>query len=841
MARGTDRRPLRFARPAGSAPARILVLSADMGEGHDAAARAIEEQAHRLWPQASIHRLDTLQVMGPGVGPVFRRIYVANVQTTPWLYEFFYAALWRFRWFAEASKRFVGAWCGRALAPQLDRMAPDLVITTYPLATAGMAWLRRHRRTTVPTAAWVTDFAPHPFWVYDDIDLTLVLHEQCLAAARRAEPRARLRVGALPVTERFRTAGDAQVRAPGRAADGLLQVLVSCGSLGFGAVDRAVDAALTAGSQVRVRVVCGRNEPLRRRLAARADARLAALGWVSDMPGLLAGSDVVVSNAGGATALEAWAAGRPVVMVDPIAAHGRGNAELMAAAGLSVTCETPAELTAHLRGLLAEPGRLGAAADRVRAYAESADLADDLGHVATLATPGIDDGRPPASPDSTQGALSAPGPTRGASPGDRVRAQDAFFLHVETPHVPQQIGALLRLGPVDGAPVRLSAVRAVVESRLPGLPSLRRRLAPGRSAWARPRWAVDEVDLDRHVTSRVVPADGLAGAVDEFFSSALPRDRPLWHVQLLEGLPGNQTALVVKLHHVLGDGLSAIGTLDRLLDPVGAPRPLHALAKGRQATFPRADARRIACGLGQLARHGTAGASGLSGEMSTSMRHLVTAQLDLTTVRATARGLGVRTSELLLTLFADGLSRIPEIAATAPTIRAMVPFALRSDRAAADAGNWTGAISADLPVAAMSPADRLRMVRTELAGRLRGGEPYAARAVMLGMGVLPFPLHGLLARGTYRRTWFNAIVSYIPGVSRPRQLAGAGLVETYPVLPLAEGVGLAAGLLSWSGDVGVGITVDPTLVPSADRLPAALRAALAAFAEAAAVATPAPA
>lgn len=83
-----------------------------------------------------------------------------------------------------------------------------------------------------------------------------------------------------------------------------------------------------------------------------------------------------------------------------------------------------------------------------------------------------------------------------------------------------------------------------------------------------------------------------------------------------------------------------------------------------------------------------------------------------------------------------------------------------------------------------------------------------------------------------------AIVSYIPGVSRPRRLAGAELVETYPVLPLAEGVGLAAGLMSWSGQVGIGITVDPELVPAADRLPAALAEALSAYAETAPMGAP---
>ena len=41
-------------------PQRLLVVSADIGEGHNATARAVEERARRLWPGCEIRRLDTL-------------------------------------------------------------------------------------------------------------------------------------------------------------------------------------------------------------------------------------------------------------------------------------------------------------------------------------------------------------------------------------------------------------------------------------------------------------------------------------------------------------------------------------------------------------------------------------------------------------------------------------------------------------------------------------------------------------------------------------------------------------------------------------------------------------
>lgn len=360
---------------------RVLVVSAAMGEGHNATGRALSDAVGRLWPGASVTWLDTLEVMGAGVGPLFRWIYVSNVQTTPWLYEFFYRSLWRYRWFAEASKRFVGAWCGRRLAGKVAAIRPDLVISTYPLGTAGLEWLRRHGRLPVPTGAWVSDFAPHPFWVYGDIDLNLVMHRRAVEPALRCVPGAPVTVSAPPVRGEFQP-GDAEAaRAKLGLPDGAFIALVSCGSLGFGDVEDAATELLAAHPDVVPVVVCGRNDALRRRLAplAQREPRLRLLGWTDEMPAYTVAADVVVTNAGGATGLEALACGRPVLMHRPIAAHGKANAALMAEAGLAVVCARDGELAAAVQALIADPGQGKAMAEAATRHCSSTgDLTEGL-------------------------------------------------------------------------------------------------------------------------------------------------------------------------------------------------------------------------------------------------------------------------------------------------------------------------------------------------------------------------------------------------------------------------------------------------------------------------------
>ncbi|WP_052372394.1 MGDG synthase family glycosyltransferase [Amycolatopsis taiwanensis] len=381
---------------------KVLVVSAEMGEGHNATGRALQDAIGRLWPRATVTWLDTLDVMGRGVGPLFRWIYVSNVQTTPWLYEFFYRSLWRYRWFAAASKRFVAAWCGRRLAREVTRQRPDLVISTYPLGTAGLEWLRRHGKLPVPIGAWISDFAPHPFWVYGDIDLNLVMHECAIEPALRCVPGASVAVSAPPVRAEFKP-GDAEAaRARLGLPAGAFIALVSCGSLGFGDVGDAAKELLDAHPDVVPVVVCGRNEALLRRLRPLADRepRLRLLGWTDQMAEYTVAADVVVTNAGGATGLEALACGRPVLMHRPIAAHGRANATLMAEAGLAMVCAHDGELAAAVRSLIADPGQGKAMAEAaIRHCTTTGDLTEGL--LALAATAAVPSGTRPAGLDTS--------------------------------------------------------------------------------------------------------------------------------------------------------------------------------------------------------------------------------------------------------------------------------------------------------------------------------------------------------------------------------------------------------------------------------------------------------
>jgi UDP-N-acetylglucosamine:LPS N-acetylglucosamine transferase len=363
-----------------------LIVSADIGEGHNAAGRALQEAIARVWPGCRVGWLDALAALGPGFGGLARGFYVTQVQRTPRMYEFFFSAMWRHGWYLESTRQGMGQWFGRRMHAPIRAFDPDLIISTYPLGSAGLSWLRRHRQLSVPAGAWVPAFCPHPSWLYRNLDITYVMHRCALQVAVKAEPGLRVAVGALPVRDAFAPADQAAARARLGVDAGGFVAVVCAGSLGLGRVGDALSAVLAVSPGVQVVVVCGRNEALRQELAGRGEppGRLRVLGWTEDMPDWMTAADVVIGNAGGATGLEAVACGRPLVLFDPIAGHGRANAQLMASAGLAVLARSPAELTAAIRTMIRNPAARAGHAAAALAAAAGRRREDDLAELAAM-------------------------------------------------------------------------------------------------------------------------------------------------------------------------------------------------------------------------------------------------------------------------------------------------------------------------------------------------------------------------------------------------------------------------------------------------------------------------
>ena len=412
-----------------------------------------------------------------------------------------------------------------------------------------------------------------------------------------------------------------------------------------------------------------------------------------------------------------------------------------------------------------------------------------------------------------------------------------MFLHSQSTLLCQQVGALLLLEP---SLVHARDFRTAMRQRMAALPALRLRLERPGSRWRRPQWITDDhIDFSDRICQVSVGENGtpesLGEAVDSFFSAPCDPGRNPWEMMLVQGLPLGRTAVVVKVHHAVWDSHAIIATLSQLFDevtPHGAPSWAGAArassmpgparagpAAGPRSCWPGALARvrgaaRVTRGFGHLAAAGRAPRVSVCGPFTSHHRRYVPFKLPARDIALTARSLDTGITDFILTVITDALGRLlrsrgEDTAGRA--IRIAVPRARPSQAGqhGRSRGNRTTAVCVDLPLGPLPPAERLSAVRGQVTSHLRRGEQDAAALALRAMNLLPQPVQRRTAALLYQDRWFNLLVSVFPGIRRRHWLLGARVEEVYPVLALADGVGLAIGVMTWEGSLSIGILIPP--------------------------------
>jgi diacylglycerol O-acyltransferase len=451
---------------------------------------------------------------------------------------------------------------------------------------------------------------------------------------------------------------------------------------------------------------------------------------------------------------------------------------------------------------------------------------------------------------------------------ERLSAQDAVFLELEDSGTPMHIGAKLVF---EGSPLRdetgaldIGRLRAHLLARLHRFPKVRKRVTRlpllGRAVW------VDDEHfrLERHVRHVTLPREADVGAQREleaeFYSRRLDRERPLWEILAVDGLPDDRMALLCKLHHAFADGLAGVEFMALLLAPepsdqpgtprrwrAGEPPGLQDLLRdeaSRRIEFARStaeaaskalrnpagtldDARKYATGL----FHTVSGIVNPSSELpingrSGPNRALETFRIPLEEIRAIKQSLGGTINELVLSMVAGGLRGFLLGHGTSLdglSVRAMMPVSTRSDVDRGSLGNKIAVVVAALPVALQTARARHHVVRKGTIALQDSQQALGTDVVTwLAEWTIPRVMTELLQLSLRMRS-SNLMITNIHGPDETLYLLNAPLLEIYPVAELWSGQGLSVAVLSYAGFLHVGVNADPNIVSDPESFAASLR------------------
>jgi diacylglycerol O-acyltransferase / wax synthase len=455
----------------------------------------------------------------------------------------------------------------------------------------------------------------------------------------------------------------------------------------------------------------------------------------------------------------------------------------------------------------------------------------------------------------------------------RLRAADTAWLHMDRPTNLMVINAV----ELFDEPPDWERVKQIIQSRLVDrYPRFRQRVVESRLPLRPPRWEDDpDYALEHHVHHLALPAPGDRAALQELvgdlMTMPLDRNRPLWHIYLIDGF-GDGAAIINRMHHCIADGISLARVMLSMTDAdpeAGVAAPPGARSRARSTgRFPdlfgsteRAlsateqagvAAVRHGAGLvaspshavslaGAIARDGATAArllltpadaaSAIKGDPGISRRVAWGRPMPLAQVKEIAHSHNATVNDVLMAALSGALRRyLRDRGAPAREIQAMVPFNLRplDQPVPPDLGNKFGLVFLPLPVGVSGSYRRLTEVHKRMAEIKDGRDGPVSYALLSAAGLTPEPVERRIVdlftgKGT-------AIVTNVPGPSEPVYLAGTPVRNVLFWAPTSGHIGMSVSIFSYRGEVTVGLMVDAAMVPDPDHVIAGLEFELEALA-----------
>jgi UDP-N-acetylglucosamine:LPS N-acetylglucosamine transferase len=339
-------------------PPRVLILTTDIGEGHDLPARQLATAISAEAPGAEIRIEDGLEHMGRILTGVLKENSRAVFTAPPWLFDLQHWLAIRFRPTSALAQFFSVTLGGRGLLGLVREYRPDVVVSTYPGCTLTLAPLRRRGYMRAPLVSAITDLSQLRYWAWPGVDLHLITHPESEEEVREiAGP---THVACVRGLTSSGFTDPPEPEAGRRIFDipaGVAVAVVSGGGWAVGDLASAVDVARSADLNLHVVVLCGRNGDVRQALELRFghDPHVHVSGFTEHMNELFAAADVLIHSTAGLTVLEAYIRGCRVISYGWGIAHIRANNRAFERFGIARVAATREDLAAALREALAHP------------------------------------------------------------------------------------------------------------------------------------------------------------------------------------------------------------------------------------------------------------------------------------------------------------------------------------------------------------------------------------------------------------------------------------------------------------------------------------------------------
>lgn len=362
---------------------KLLIVTAPLGNGHNAVADAVADRFTHLYPGAICHVLDMYEYISPSLKKATASGYFLSMKTMSKLHGMASGIIDRqsekeFNEYTPA--RLANEFLASELRHAIDDFNPDCIVCTMVFTAQVVDLLKERGVVTCPCFGIITDYTVQNYWCDVQNFEYIVSPSEYLEPQfiRRGIDINRVLPLGIPIHDRFCQKYDQlEMRRKLGLSETLPAVLVMSGGMGFGNIEESVAAIDAVPLDLQVVVICGKNEKLYQKISKmRTQKPLTVYGFVLNVDEIMDACDCLLSKPGGITTSESLAKQLPMMMMDPLPGVEDRNVEFLQANGAAIYITKTFQIADALYLLLRCPGRLERLKESIRSISKPNSTTD---------------------------------------------------------------------------------------------------------------------------------------------------------------------------------------------------------------------------------------------------------------------------------------------------------------------------------------------------------------------------------------------------------------------------------------------------------------------------------
>lgn len=344
-----------------SAPRIILMYISEIS-GHHSATLAIENALRQLSPEAEILNINAFNYTNPVSERIINRLYMGVIKITPGIWRYLYdnpGIVRRLNGIKDAIHKFNSP----KLKKLFESFSPEVIACTQAFPCGMAADFKKTYGSRIPLVAVLTDYVPHSYWIYDDINYYITPSDEVsLRLIHKGVPREKIRSLGIPFDPKFTrpVIREDVTAALGLDAD-LPTVLIMGGGQGLGPIKTVVGSLEKIKKDFQEIIVTGVNRRLYNSLSRqikRCKKKTLLYGYVNNIDELMAVSDIIITKPGGVTTAEALGNSIPMIIINPIPGQEANNTAYLIEKGAAVEVARADDINLAVDDLLSHPDKL---------------------------------------------------------------------------------------------------------------------------------------------------------------------------------------------------------------------------------------------------------------------------------------------------------------------------------------------------------------------------------------------------------------------------------------------------------------------------------------------------